>query len=582
MSLVRPLFGHRIPRTGRYIPKTLSQQARHLSNNHNHNKNTDAPLPLSNARLRSSRSRGHKAGIYVASTILASLGWLAWDASAYPQESRSEHPDVLLQSMKFGDLVKSYLAFSYLSIPPIFESDENSVLAPITRRLTALATSHQFGTGETLQEVFDLAISLNEKHGIGALISFPSPAPLVASTSSGSSSPPNQDQDRDRNAEQESEAQEEIRRARATAYKDEIFRVVDLARDYKHEHEHESERRSGPGSGNLRKEGRLGIMFRFSGLLPDPEVLVRRSERLTEERDKALSSSSVSSSSSSLSSSPLQESRQSTSDLKVREGDWERLWSIDQSNGWQNIREAFVLDDAYEAVRELIQKSKTIGLDVYIDREDRDHTGDAGYKDKQSSVDVLVDRLMSEFNKSEAGLPVVHVALRASSAVDGRKIVGQMERAEEAGYSLGLKLDKEDGITDQRFDGPDEYRTIVHRVLQTMQKRQVAKSAVHTAIKPLFVTHDQDSIDRIRDDLAQMQRPDKNRIAALVSVGQEFGHRDDMSSKLLHAVKADEMAQVIKVLMRKGTAGYIGQWGKVHGVERSRLASEIFQRISPV
>lgn len=109
MSLVRPLFGHRIPRIARYVPKTLSQQARHLSNNHNHNKNTDAPLPLNNARLRSSRSRGRKAGIYVALPILASLGWLGWDASAYPQDSRSEHPDVLLQSMKFGDLVKSYL-----------------------------------------------------------------------------------------------------------------------------------------------------------------------------------------------------------------------------------------------------------------------------------------------------------------------------------------------------------------------------------------------------------------------------------------------------------------------------------------
>lgn len=184
-------------------------------------------------------------------------------------------------------------------------------------------------------------------------------------------------------------------------------------------------------------------MFRFSGLLPDPEVLVRRSERLAEERDKALSSSSVSSSSSPLLSSPLQESRQSTSDLKVREGDWERLWSIDQSNGWQNIRDVFVLDDAYEGVRDLIQKSKAIGLDVYIDREDRDRTGDTGYKDKQSSVDVLVDKLMSEFNKPEAGLPVVHVAMKASSAVDGRKIVYQMERAEEAGYSLGLKLDQE-------------------------------------------------------------------------------------------------------------------------------------------
>jgi hypothetical protein len=105
MSLVRPLLGHRIPRTGRYVPRTLSQQARHLSNNNN----TDAPLPLNNARPRSSRSRGRKAGIYVASTILASLGWLAWDASAYPQESRSETPDVLLKSMRFGDLVKSYL-----------------------------------------------------------------------------------------------------------------------------------------------------------------------------------------------------------------------------------------------------------------------------------------------------------------------------------------------------------------------------------------------------------------------------------------------------------------------------------------
>jgi hypothetical protein len=50
---------------------------------------------------------------------------------------------------------------------------------------------------------------------------------------------------------------------------------------------------------------------------------------------------------------------------------------------------------------------------------------------------------MSEFNKPEAGLPVVHVAMKASSAVDGRKIVGQMERAKEAGYSLGLKLDQE-------------------------------------------------------------------------------------------------------------------------------------------
>jgi hypothetical protein len=183
-------------------------------------------------------------------------------------------------------------------------------------------------------------------------------------------------------------------------------------------------------------------MFRFSGLLPDPEVLTRRSERLAEERDKALLSSSVSSPSSSAGS-PLQESRQSAPSLKVREGDWERLWSIDQSNGWQNIRDVFVLDDAYEAVRDLIQKSKAIGLDVYIDREDRDHPGDAGYKDKQSSVDVLVDKLMSEFNKSEAGSPVVHVALKASSAVDGRKIVYQMERAEEAGYSLGLKLDQE-------------------------------------------------------------------------------------------------------------------------------------------
>jgi hypothetical protein len=56
-----------------------------------------------------------------------------------------------------------------------------------------------------------------------------------------------------------------------------------------------------------------------------------------------------------------------------------------------------------------------------------------------------------------------------------------------------------------------------------MQERQQAKSAVHTEIKPLFVTHDQDSINRIRDDLAQMQRPDKNRMTALVSVGQEFG-----------------------------------------------------------
>jgi hypothetical protein len=186
-------------------------------------------------------------------------------------------------------------------------------------------------------------------------------------------------------------------------------------------------------------------MFRFSGLLPDPEVLTRRSERLAEERDKALSSSSVSSPSTSSSSllSPSQESRQSASSLKVREGDWERLWSIDQSNGWQNIRDVFVLDDAYEAVRDLIQKSKAIGLDVYIDREDRDHTGDAGHRDKQSSVDVLVDKLMSEFNKPEAGLPVVHVAMKASSAVDGRKIVDQMERAEEAGYSLGLKLDQE-------------------------------------------------------------------------------------------------------------------------------------------
>jgi hypothetical protein len=186
-------------------------------------------------------------------------------------------------------------------------------------------------------------------------------------------------------------------------------------------------------------------MFKFSGLLPDPEVLTRRSERLAEERDKALSSSSVSSPSTSslLLSSPLRENRQSASSLKVREGDWERLWSIDQSNGWQNIRDVFVLDDAYEAVRDLIQKSKAIGLDVYIDREDRDHSSDAGYKDKQSSVDVLVDKLMSEFNKSEAGSPVVHVALKASSAVDGRKILYQMERAEEAGYSLGLKLDQE-------------------------------------------------------------------------------------------------------------------------------------------
>jgi hypothetical protein len=78
-------------------------------------------------------------------------------------------------------------------------------------------------------------------------------------------------------------------------------------------------------------------------------------------------------------------------------------------------------------------------------------------------------------------------------------------------------------MTDHRIDGPDEYRTIVHRVLQTTQERQQAKSAVHTAIKPLFITHDQDSVDQIRDDLAQMQWPDRNRIAALVSVGQEFG-----------------------------------------------------------
>jgi hypothetical protein len=56
-----------------------------------------------------------------------------------------------------------------------------------------------------------------------------------------------------------------------------------------------------------------------------------------------------------------------------------------------------------------------------------------------------------------------------------------------------------------------------------MQERQEAQSGVRSEIKPLFITHDEDSIGRIRDGLAQMEMPGKDRIADRVSVGQEYG-----------------------------------------------------------
>lgn len=47
--------------------------------------------------------------MYAISTVLASLGWLAWDASEYAKVAPGESPDVLLSSMSIGDVLKSYL-----------------------------------------------------------------------------------------------------------------------------------------------------------------------------------------------------------------------------------------------------------------------------------------------------------------------------------------------------------------------------------------------------------------------------------------------------------------------------------------
>lgn len=235
----------------------------------------------------------------------------------------------------------------------------------------------QFSAGETLQEVFKVAQSLNEKR-IGSVVTFADPLRLAG----------------------EGEEAEEAAVKTATKYKDEILEAVELASQVA--------RQSGPA------RNRISILFKLSGLLPDPDVLVRRAERLAEERRAS----------------------SETRRLLVQDGDWEKLWSIDHANGWQNIRDVFMLDDAYEAVREIVQQSRQIGLDVYIERED-----DNG--DRQSTIEVLTDKLMSDFNKPEDGLPVVHVDMRSASMSDGEKIMSQVERARQAGYSLGIKLEQE-------------------------------------------------------------------------------------------------------------------------------------------
>lgn len=254
----------------------------------------------------------------------------------------------------------------------------------------------QFGTGETLEEVFKLAATLNEKK-IGAIVTFADRPPR-----------PQVDRELDGGDADAEAAIEEAALKAATAYKDEILQAVDLAGGI--------EKRSGP------LNGRIGILFKLSGLLPDPEVLLRRAERLAVERQA--------------SSEPRR--------LVVQEGDWEKLWSIDQSNGWQNIRDVFVLDDAYEAIREIVTKARPIGLDVYIDneRESEDAKREFGVQG-QSAVEVLVDKLMSEFNKPEQGPPVVHVGMKSESKLDAKKVESQIRRAGEAGYSLGLKLEQE-------------------------------------------------------------------------------------------------------------------------------------------
>lgn len=101
MSFVSPTIG-RAGRAARPVFRLRSRQSRHL--------NSDArSLPI-DPPVRRRIPPGRKAAVYVASAALITVGWLAWDASAYAKTARKQTPDILLSSMSTGDVIKSYLS----------------------------------------------------------------------------------------------------------------------------------------------------------------------------------------------------------------------------------------------------------------------------------------------------------------------------------------------------------------------------------------------------------------------------------------------------------------------------------------
>ena len=233
-------------------------------------------------------------------------------------------------------------------------------------------------TGENVQDTLETVRGLNENN-IGAIISLGG-----------------------RKASQETgEAAEEAALQDALAFRDRLLEAVEAIKEY------QNTRQSAP------LHGKVGLSFKMSGLIPDSGVLSRRSKRLAEERKTSPRTATP-----------------------VQDGDWEKLWSIDHADGWQNVRDVFALDDAYEIVREVIKRSRSIGLDVYLEREE-------GEGQPRAVMEVLTDKMMTDFNKPEDGPPVLYTAMDFGTILSNRRLAGLIARASRQGYALGLRLEQQ-------------------------------------------------------------------------------------------------------------------------------------------
>jgi len=233
-------------------------------------------------------------------------------------------------------------------------------------------------TGESLQDALQIVRGLNDTD-IGAIISLGG-----------------------RKTSQETgEAAEEAALQDALAFRDRLLAAVEAIKEYQSAH---------PSS---PLHGKVGLSFKISGLIPDSGVLSRRSKRLAEERKTSPRTATP-----------------------VQDGDWEKLWSIDHADGWQNVRDVFALDDAYEIVREVIKRSRSIGLDVYLEREE-------GEGQPRAVMEVLTDKMMTDFNKPEDGPPVLYTAMDFGTILSNRRLAGLIARASRQGYALGLRLEQQ-------------------------------------------------------------------------------------------------------------------------------------------